>query len=59
MSGSSSRGKGVQCYSCKKFGHVKRDCPLLKNKGKKLDDASSASSLVVGMMEIFSQFPKV
>ncbi|KAF7147414.1 hypothetical protein RHSIM_Rhsim03G0207400 [Rhododendron simsii] len=46
-SGSSSRGKGVQCYSCKEFGHVKRDCPLRKNKGKKFDDASSASSLVV------------
>ncbi|KAG5535982.1 hypothetical protein RHGRI_023690 [Rhododendron griersonianum] len=46
-SGSSSRGKVVQCYSCKEFGHVKRDCPLRKNKGKKFDDASSASSLVV------------
>ncbi|KAG5528324.1 hypothetical protein RHGRI_029107 [Rhododendron griersonianum] len=46
-SGSSSRGKGVQCYSCKEFGHVKRDCPLRKNKGKKFEDASSSSSLVV------------
>ncbi|KAF7150288.1 hypothetical protein RHSIM_Rhsim02G0024600 [Rhododendron simsii] len=46
-SGSSSKGKGVQCYSCKEFGHVKHDCPLRKNKGKKFDDASSASSLVV------------
>ncbi|KAF7152647.1 hypothetical protein RHSIM_Rhsim01G0101400 [Rhododendron simsii] len=46
-SGSSSRGKGVQCYSCKEFGHAKHDCPLRKNKGKKFDDASSGSSLVV------------
>ncbi|KAF7140776.1 hypothetical protein RHSIM_Rhsim06G0083000 [Rhododendron simsii] len=44
---SSSRGKGVQCYSCKEFGHVKRDYPLRKYKGKKFDDASSANSLVL------------
>ncbi|GFZ05681.1 hypothetical protein Acr_17g0012530 [Actinidia rufa] len=46
-SSSSSRGKGVQCYYCKEFGHVKRDCPLRKDKGKKCDDASSCNSLVV------------
>ncbi|GFS34576.1 hypothetical protein Acr_00g0034760 [Actinidia rufa] len=46
-SSSSSRGKGVQCYYCKEFGHVKRDCPLRKDKGKKSDDASSCNSLVV------------
>ncbi|KAI8536028.1 hypothetical protein RHMOL_Rhmol10G0223500 [Rhododendron molle] len=46
-SNSNSRGKGVQCYNCEEFGHVKRDCPLRKNKGKKFDDASSSSSLVV------------
>ena len=33
---SNSRGKGVQCYYCKEFGHVKRDCPLRKNKGKNM-----------------------
>ncbi|GFY89238.1 hypothetical protein Acr_06g0011780 [Actinidia rufa] len=46
-SNSSSRGNGVQCYYCKEFGHVKRDCPLRKDKGKKCDDASSCNSLVV------------
>ncbi|GFZ09851.1 PAM68-like protein [Actinidia rufa] len=46
-SSSSSRGKGVQCYYCKEFGHVKRDCPLRKDKGKKCNDASSCNSLVV------------
>ncbi|GFY94110.1 hypothetical protein Acr_09g0005560 [Actinidia rufa] len=46
-SSSSSRGKGVQCYYCKEFGHVKRHCPLRKDKGKKCDDASSCNSLVV------------
>ncbi|GFY80950.1 hypothetical protein Acr_01g0007590 [Actinidia rufa] len=46
-SNSNSRGKGVQCYYCKEFGHVKRDCPLRKNKGKKCDDASSCNSLVI------------
>ena len=46
-SGPSSKGKGVQCYYCKEFGHVKRDCPLRKDKGKKCDNASSCSSLVV------------
>ncbi|KAI8538560.1 hypothetical protein RHMOL_Rhmol09G0113400 [Rhododendron molle] len=39
-SGSNSRGKGVQCYGCKEFGHVKCNCPLRKNKEKKFDDAS-------------------
>ncbi|GFS32179.1 hypothetical protein Acr_00g0021180 [Actinidia rufa] len=46
-SSSSSRGNGVQCYYCKEFGHLKRDCPLRKNKGKKCDDASSCNSLVI------------
>ncbi|GFZ01256.1 hypothetical protein Acr_14g0008910 [Actinidia rufa] len=31
----------------KEFGHVKRDCTLRKDKGKKCDDASSCNSLVV------------
>lgn len=46
-SSSSSREKSVQCYNCKESGHVKRDCPLRKNKGKKCEDALSCNSLVV------------
>ncbi|KAG5530087.1 hypothetical protein RHGRI_030448 [Rhododendron griersonianum] len=57
-SGSSCRGKGVQCYSCKEFGHVKRNCPLRKNKGKKFDDASTASSLVVADDEDLLTIPE-
>ena len=46
-SGSSFKGKGVQCHYCKEFGHVKCDCPLHKDKGKTCDNATSCSSLVV------------
>ena len=28
---SSSGGKGVQCYGCKEFGHIKRNCPRRKD----------------------------
>ena len=27
--------KGPQCYKCHKFGHIKRDCPLMKDNKKR------------------------
>lgn len=39
---SRGRGKGKQCYKCKEWGHIKPDCPLLKEKDDKGSDCSMA-----------------
>ena len=33
--GDSSKESTIICYECKKLGHIKADCPLIKKKGKK------------------------
>ncbi|KAL4311552.1 hypothetical protein GQ457_01G017790 [Hibiscus cannabinus] len=45
---SKSRGrKMIRCYKCKEVGHMKRDCPKLKNQTKEKDDATTKTVNVV------------
>jgi hypothetical protein len=49
-----NKKKGLQCYKCKGWGHVKKDCPQLKKDGgsinvviaKKKDDSDSDGDLL-------------
>ncbi|KAK9937625.1 hypothetical protein M0R45_014403 [Rubus argutus] len=48
---SRGRGKGKQCYKCKEWGHIKPDCPLMKEK----DDKGSDNSMT-GVVELSNDF---
>jgi hypothetical protein len=50
---SKSRGKGKsrQCYKCKEWGHIRPDCPLLKEKDNKGPDNS-----MTGVVELSNDF---
>lgn len=39
--------KRVQCYYCKKFGHIRRDCPKKKDKGESQVQSKSDANVVV------------
>jgi len=45
----SRKRKDVNCYKCRKKGHMKQDCPDLKNKKK--DDKNEGSSRSANVVE--------
>ena len=51
---SKSRGKGKQCYKCKEWGHIRVDCPLLKEKDDKGSDCSMA-----GVAQVSDDFGEI
>lgn len=42
--GEDSAQKGVKCYLCNEFGHVRRDCPILKKAVKYLDSQNNKTA---------------